>query len=131
MKYQLFISDFDGTLVRADGTVSEKVKRAIARYTAAGGIFTVCTGRMLSSILPRMKELGITTGYLAAYQGAVIAETATGNIVKFEGFGQADALRVVQMLEAEDRHIHVYTEEGLFCNRRDEWLGVYEKICGV
>lgn len=131
MKYQLFISDFDGTLVRADGTVSEKVKRAIARYTAAGGIFTVCTGRMLSSILPRMKELGITTGYVAAYQGAVIAETATGNIVKFEGFGQADALRVVQMLEAEDRHIHVYTEEGLFCNRRDEWLGVYEKICGV
>ena len=46
MKYDLFCSDFDGTLVREDGTISERVKNEIARYTAAGGIFTVVTGRM-------------------------------------------------------------------------------------
>jgi len=131
MKYKLFISDFDGTLVRADGTISEKTKSAIARYTAAGGIFTVCTGRMLSSILPRIRELGIENGVVAAYQGAVLADIATGNILRSNGFGVEDAERVVKMLEAENRHIHVYTEEGLFCNRRDEWLGVYEKVCGV
>lgn len=130
MKYQLFISDFDGTLVRADGTVSQRVKEAIARYTAAGGIFAVCTGRMLSSILPRVRELGIR-GYVAAYQGAVIAEIETGNVVKSEGFLQEDALAAVKMFEEDGRHIHVYTEEGLFCNVRDQWLGIYEDICGV
>ena len=41
MNYRLFLSDFDGTLVRSDGTVSEKNKRAIARYVAAGGTFAV------------------------------------------------------------------------------------------
>ena len=30
MKYRIFLSDFDGTLVRADGTISETNKRAIA-----------------------------------------------------------------------------------------------------
>ncbi len=131
MKYKLFISDFDGTLVRADGTISEKTKSAIARYTSAGGIFTICTGRMLSSILPRIRELGIENGVVAAYQGVVLADIATGKILQSNGFGTEDALRVVKMLEAEDRHIHVYTEEGLFCNRRDEWLEIYEKICNV
>ena len=62
MKYRIFLSDFDGTLVRADGTISETNKRAIAEYRAAGGIFAVCTGRMLTSILPRLKELGIRDG---------------------------------------------------------------------
>ena len=55
MKYPLFLSDFDGTLVRSDGTTSEGNKRAIAAYRKAGGTFAVCTGRMLSSILPRLK----------------------------------------------------------------------------
>ena len=52
MRYPLFLSDFDGTLVRADGTVSEENKRAIAAYRAAGGVFAVCTGRGIASILP-------------------------------------------------------------------------------
>ena len=37
MKYPLFLSDFDGTLVRSDGTISEGNKRAIAAYRKAGG----------------------------------------------------------------------------------------------
>ena len=73
MKYPLFLSDFDGTLVRSDGTVSEGNKRAIAAYRRAGGIFAVCTGRMLSSILPRLKELGIRDK-VVVWAGGRIAE---------------------------------------------------------
>ena len=50
MKYKIFISDFDGTLVRDDGTVSEKNKAAICRYREQGGVFAVCTGRMTPAI---------------------------------------------------------------------------------
>ncbi len=131
MKYQLFLSDFDGTLVRADGGISEENKRAIARYRAAGGTFVVVTGRMLSSILPRLGELGLKEGLVVAYQGATIADIATGKLLKNECFSPSGALAAVRALEAEDHHIHVYTPEGLFANRRDEMLAVYEHICGV
>ena len=66
MKYPLFLSDFDGTLVRSDGTISEGNQRAIAAYRKAGVTFAVCTGRMLTSILPRLKELGIEDGLVSA-----------------------------------------------------------------
>lgn len=130
MKYRLFCSDFDGTLVRADGTISDGVKEEIARYTAAGGIFTVVTGRMTSSILPRVREFA-SDGIVVAYQGAVIADVRTGKPMKCEGFDEDDALRAVRILEEDGHHIHVYTDKGLFVNRRDEMLNEYERICAV
>lgn len=130
MKYKLFCSDFDGTLVRADGTISENTKEEIARFCEAGGIFTVVTGRMTSSILPRVKEFA-SEGIVVSYQGAVVSDIKTGKILQSNAFELEAALRVVRLLEEEDQHIHVYTKDGLFVNRRDEMLDEYERICAV
>lgn len=131
MKYPIFLSDFDGTLVRKDGTVSQANKRAIAAYRAAGGVFAVCTGRMPASILPRLKELGIEDGLAVAYQGATVVSVKTGELLKNDGFRPADAVRILKLLEGEGHHIHAYTVDALYCNRADEALGMYERICGV
>ena len=131
MKYRIFLSDFDGTLVRADGTISQTNKNAIAAYRAAGGVFAICTGRMLASILPRLKELGIEDGLVVAYQGATIADVRTGALLKNDGFEQADALRILDLLEDDGHHAHVYTVQDVYCNRDDDALRAYEHICGV
>ncbi len=131
MKYPLFLSDFDGTLVRADGTISQKNIEAIKAYRAAGGVFAVVTGRMLCSIRPRLKELGLEEGIVVSYQGGMIADIATGEILENDGFTPEEAIRAVTFLEKEDRHIHVYLDDKLYCNRDDESLKIYEDICGV
>lgn len=58
INYPLIISDFDGTLLRSDGTIAPETKLAIDGYIAAGGKFGICTGRMTGSILPRRKSSG-------------------------------------------------------------------------
>lgn len=131
MKYSLFLTDFDGTLVRADGTVSQKNIRAIEAYRRAGGVFAVVTGRMLASILPRLKELGLYDGLVSAYQGGTIAEIGTGKLLKCDGFARADALELIRALESEGLHLHVYFEDTLYCNRDDALLRSYEQTCGV
>ncbi len=131
MKYRIFISDFDGTLVRADGTVSPANIAAIAKYRAAGGIFAICTGRMTASIRPRLYELGLTEGVLISFQGARITDIATGRLLKSETFRREDAIAVLRPLEAEGRHIHVYAGEKLYANRRDELLEAYEQVARV
>lgn len=131
MNYDLFLSDFDGTLVRADGTVSEENKRAIAAYRAAGGRFIVCTGRMPAAILPRLAELGIEEGPVVAYQGATVIDVGTGEILKNDCFAREDALAAIRLLEAEGCHIHVYGADDFYCNMDDELLHVYEHICRV
>ena len=39
MNYDLIISDFDGTLLRRDDTISPRTVKAIKEFTALGGIF--------------------------------------------------------------------------------------------
>lgn len=131
MKYNLFISDFDGTLVRADGTISEHTKEVIAKYRARGGIFTVCTGRMVPSILPRARELGITSGPVIAFQGSVVYDMGTEQVLSSGHFPLQAALPLIRMLEEENLHIHIYTLWHLYTNIRDEMLALYEKVCGV
>jgi hypothetical protein len=130
MRYRLFCSDFDGTLVRGDGTVSEKNRNAIEAYKKAGGIFAVCTGRGLPSILPRVRELNIK-GLVVACQGAVIAEIESGKLLKDDHFPVENAIRVVKMLEEDGKHFHVYTSHIYYSNQDDEYLEAYEQVCGV
>ena len=81
LTYGLIVSDFDGTLRRTEGGISERNVRAIGRYVDAGGVFAFCTGRMLSSIMPYAKELGLK-GLVAAYQGATIADIESGALLR-------------------------------------------------
>ena len=131
MNYRLFISDFDGTLVRAAGTVSQKNIDAIAAYRKAGGIFVICTGRMLASIRMRLKELGLDEGYVIAFQGAQIADIRTGRLLRDHAFEGDDAVEILRFMEGMGLHIHAYAGDDFFANRRDPLLDSYERICGV
>ena len=131
MRYPLFLSDFDGTLLRSDGTISARTRSAIARYRQAGGIFAVCTGRGLAAILPRLYELGLNEGLVAAFQGAVLADIATGKPVTHTSFPVEDACEVLRFFESVGAHIHMYTIDHFYCNMRDGMLESYEQICGV
>lgn len=131
MRYQIFLSDFDGTLVRDDGTISTRNIEAIAKYRAAGGIFAVCTGRMLSSIRKRLHELGLDDGLVVAFQGAQIADIATGKLLKDDAFSREEALEVVRFMEESGLHVHIYAGEEMYANRRNALLEAYEQICRV
>lgn len=130
LKYSLIVSDFDGTLVRSDGTISKETKENIDAFIAAGGKFGLCTGRMLASILPRAKELGLK-GLVAAYQGSVIADIESGEVVVDGGLSPEEAIEVCRLLEEDDLHIHVYSLDAFYSNKDDFALKYYERITGV
>lgn len=59
MEYRLVLSDIDGTLLRSDGTISERTCRAVQRFTEAGGHFTLATGRSVAAVQPFIQALSI------------------------------------------------------------------------
>ncbi|MDE6104737.1 MAG: Cof-type HAD-IIB family hydrolase [Clostridia bacterium] len=132
LNYKLIVSDFDGTLLNDNNQVPESVKCAINEYVSAGGIFAVCTGRMLRSILPRVRGLGLK-GLVAAYQGTVIADIESGKIIRSGGISCEDAAEVCKYLESINANINVYSDEVLYTNidKEDKHLKLYEEITGV
>ena len=107
IRYPLIVSDFDGTLLRGDGTISAKTRAAIEEYQQAGGRFAVCTGRTVDSILPRVKELGLK-GLVACFQGSVIVDIESGSLIVDGAIPNDDAARICRFLEELGAHIHVY-----------------------
>ena len=129
---RLIISDFDGTLVNSQNTVSDDVRKVINEYVSSGGIFTVCTGRMLRSILPRVRELGLK-GLVAAYQGSVIADIESGKLLRNNSLSVNDCIEICAFAEKHNYTCNTYSDEVLYTTipAGENGLTVYETITGV
>jgi len=71
------VSDMDGTLLRDDKTISARTIAAIKRYEAAGGRFTVATGRSVDAASQHTRTLGLRTPLLLL-NGCLGYDAATG-----------------------------------------------------
>ncbi len=130
INYPLIVSDFDGTLVNADGTITEKNRRAIAKYVAAGGKFAISTGRLPSGILSRAQELGLT-GMVSCCQGAIVMDIQSKEVAQSGTLSLESTVAACKALESLDLHIHAYDLWSYYCNRDDEYLHLYEKLTGT
>lgn len=77
MEYNLVISDMDGTLLRDDKTVSGRTVEAIRRFEAAGGRFTVATGRGVQAATQHIRNLPLRTP-LVLLNGCLLYDPVTG-----------------------------------------------------
>jgi hypothetical protein len=130
MKYDIIISDFDGTFRHRDNTVGEKTITAVKEYVKQGGIFAICTGRMPASIRPVLLRLGLG-GLFVAYQGSVVGETESGKLLRESGFTKAQALKICRTMLDMGLRIHAYDKDNCYVNYSDDALALYEKICAV
>ena len=127
INYPLIISDFDGTLVNDDGTISEKNKNAIAQYVAAGGTFAISTGRLPSGILERAKELGLK-GTVCCCQGAIILDIESKDVIMEGRLSLESTIAACKKMEALGLHIHAYDLWDFYANMDDEPLKMYEHL---
>ncbi|MDE7380154.1 MAG: Cof-type HAD-IIB family hydrolase [Clostridia bacterium] len=129
---KLIVSDFDGTLANSDNEVTEEVISAINGYIADGGIFAVCSGRILPSILPRVREMGLK-GLVIACQGSVIADIETGEIIRSVTFTANQTAEICAVLERLETNVQAYYIDGFYSDlpADEKHLKLYESIIGV
>lgn len=126
----MVVADFDGTLGIAPGYIEKSTVEAIREYREKGGVFVVCTGRMLSSIRPICLKYGLTGDVIAA-QGAIAAEIETGNIFYSSGISAALAREVVTQLESEGEIVLINVEDVLYYAEENALTESYEKNSNV
>ncbi len=97
MTVRLVATDLDGTLLRSDGTVSERSRRAVAAVEAAGVPFVMVTGRP-----PRwMSQIADATGHrglAVCANGAVVYDLHAEKVVRTDLISAVAAREVVEAL---------------------------------
>ncbi len=130
INYALIVSDFDGTLLRSDGTIAEQTKEKIRRYVADGGKFAISTGRIPVCILSQLQALGLT-GAVACSQGASIVDIESGKMLLDGRLDNEKAIAVCKKMEEMGLHIHVYEPWAYYSNMRNKAFADYEQIVQV
>ena len=127
MKYDLFISDYDGTLgVAPKNTIDDETRDAINKFVAKGGVFVVCSGRETSSITRILRENGLK-GLVASFQGARISDIESGKYLFNGGLDTQTAVSLLDDLKPFGLTALAYTEDGFFYDEFTPYIDGYEK----
>lgn len=129
----IFLSDIDGTLLRADAPLTARVVDAARDYTARGGLLAVCTGRSLPAALPVAEKLGVNAPSIL-YGGAAIYDFQKREYLYTQPFCYDVMQSVRSVLDAyDDISMQVCTKEQIHIlrrNRRLNELGAKEENTG-
>lgn len=130
MKYKMFVADYDRTLGNLSVIEGDTVK-AIKEYMSRGGIFVVCTGRMLYSIREILLSYDIKCPVIS-YQGAMMDDLATGERKFSGGIDYSLAATVTEELKKESGvDVTVDIGETRTYERVSELVITYEKTVGI
>ncbi|WP_265459014.1 sugar-phosphatase [Enterococcus sp. HY326] len=121
MSIKLVAIDIDGTLINDQHTINPEVKTAIHEARQKGVHIVLCTGRPLPGVTTKLAELAINRDneYVITYNGSLIQNVASGDIVASYGMSLAD----YNILELTARrlgiHFHAINHETIFTPNRN------------
>lgn len=133
MKYKLIASDFDGTLARDDSTISEESIKAINEYRAAGGIFTLSTGRNPEALARFKTALGFDkiSVPMVCGMGATIFDTKSEKLIAVTDIKANDVVALLERFIQSGIYFHVNTVDGGYVLTRTPFTKKYEAAVGV
>lgn len=105
--------DLDRTILPDTLEFSPAVVRAVGRVREAGIEAIVATGRMFASARPYALQLGVTAPVIC-YQGALVADPATGEWLLHRPMPVSLAHEVIEAVDAAGFHMNVYVDDELF-----------------
>ncbi len=127
-RYRLLAIDLDGTLLDGKLEISARDRRALAQQ--AGAELVLASGRMFRSSLPYARELGITAPIIA-YQGAVVRDPVTREMLFCRELPLAVARDAVEWAQARGLHVNAYADDEVYTARQCPEADLYERISGV
>ncbi len=120
-KVRLVATDLDGTLLRSDGTVSDRTLTTLARVRAAGVVLVLITARPPRVVSTLARAMGID-GLAICCNGALIYDLDTETVIRHLPLAAADAHRFITTLRIMAPDVRFAVETGLTFGYEPEYL---------
>jgi 5-amino-6-(5-phospho-D-ribitylamino)uracil phosphatase len=117
--YRMVAVDLDGTLLRRDGTMGERTRRALQAAVRQGITVAICTGRRFRTTLPILAELQLAVPVIV-HGGQLIKDAGTHETLHHNYLTQELSLGAVKFLKAHGVTPIVYVD--LFTEGIDIYL---------
>ncbi|MPQ44416.1 sugar-phosphatase [Clostridium tarantellae] len=113
--YKLIAIDMDGTLLRADKTISDKTKKALKEAKEHGVHVVLATGRPVDGVTRYLEELNLTTDhdYVLSFNGAIVRNVGTREIICRDVLKGSDLHKLYNISKDLGVNIHAFSTKGL------------------
>ncbi len=127
---KLVAIDLDDTLLRDDLTISERTRAVLKRVRKMGIAVTLATGRMFPSARPYAEMLGFDIP-LITYQGALVKNALSGEVVYHRPLSPEVARRVIAFGREKKMQVNFYLNDRLYVERITPQGEHYASLAGV
>ena len=130
MKIKAIFMDMDGTLLRSDHTMSDKLKEKLIELDKNGVKIFISTGRMYAAALPYLKQLGITTPIIT-YNGGKIVDPSTSETLYENPVTAETVKRVIEVSRETGIHLNLYSDDKLYVENETPEGKAYAEKTGL
>ena len=130
MKIKAIFMDMDGTLLRSDHTISDKLKEKLIELDKNGVKIFISTGRMYAAALPYLKQLGITTPVIT-YNGGKIVDPSTSETLYENPVTAETVKRVIEVSRETGIHLNLYSDDKLYVENETPEGKAYAEKTGL
>lgn len=120
--------DLDGTLLRSDGSVSDRTVRTLQAVRDKGVVVAIATGRMYQTARPYGERLGLGDSPLLLFAGGLIETLESKKILFQQVIPREWAQELADLARRRGWQLQTYIDDVLHAARDDEWIRDYERI---
>jgi len=125
--YKMICIDIDGTLIKADHTLSVETIRAIRRARDKGVMIVLSTGRMYRSARLYAEELELDFPIISA-NGSYVRDKATSEIIYEKNLSKDDLNFIVEVLDKYGVKINFYNKDTMYISEHRDYVTRYEAL---
>jgi Cof subfamily protein (haloacid dehalogenase superfamily) len=132
MKVDMIAIDLDDTLLRADLSISDANKRAIAEASSRGIRVVLASGRNLHSMRAYADELGLLGpgDYMICSNGAEIVHSSSGRILDERRLEPEFCREIASEIEKRGFPWQIYEEGIIHVSRTNDWAFEDSRLTG-
>lgn len=130
-RYGIIVLDLDGTLTNRDKVITPRTRDALMEAQKRGKKVVLASGRPTQGVAPLAKELELSRfgGYILSYNGGIIINCETGEMVFSRQLPVEANRRIIEL--AMEHRVDILTYEGdhlVVNNRECPYAGIESRI---
>lgn len=133
MGYKMIVLDLDDTLLKNDGTISERTKKTLKKVQANGVKVVLASGRPTFAIEPVARELELERygGYIISYNGARIIDYKSNKELYAANITKEEVHELYQLSQDNEAYMQTYIGNNIIASQSNEFTDIEKQITGM
>ncbi|WP_414054886.1 Cof-type HAD-IIB family hydrolase [Macrococcus equi] len=133
LQYKMIVLDMDDTLLTSENVILSSTKDVLIKAQQQGIKVVLASGRPTGGMLEAAQEIQLANfgSYILSYNGAVVINVATGEVIDSTYVSKSSFDKVYDYLKARDVFVLTYVDNTIVYEGTHKYMNVEHELTGL